>query len=397
MTPEPAMPHADLAAERMIVPDRRRLLLAAGVAGAAAVIILGAGAMVRVNRAHSVALLTASEAVPTVSLVPRQAQEAKGELVLPGSVQPFQKATIYARVSGYLKSWKTDIGAPVRAGDLLGLIDTPDLDQQLAQAKGDLAVAKANDQLASLTASRWRALVGAQAVAQQAADEKSGDARAKAAALAAAQANVNRLQALENFKRVVAPFDGVVTARNVDVGYLINAGGAGQELFAVADLRRVRIYVQVPQAFVARLHPGMTASFDVPEYPGRTFAATLVTTSQMIRDGSGAMTIELQADNPDGALQAGAYANVHFDVGGAPGAIRVPATALAPVDEGAQVVVLGADGKAHFRKVQLGRDFGDSVEVLSGLAPNDRVIDNPPETLVEGETVRVANPASAKA
>ena len=385
--------------EASIMPNRHRLMAAGAIAAVVAAIILGSGLRARAQQAHELATWTEDQAVPTVALAKLDVDPASGTLTLPGTVQPINKAAIYARVSGYLKDWQQDIGAKVKAGQVLATIDTPDLDQQLAQAQADLATADANLQLADLTAKRWRALVASQSVAQQAADEKTGDAEAKKAIRDAAAANLKRIEALESFKSLAAPFDGVVTARKTDIGALINAGGGtGQELFEVSDLSRVRLYVDVPQAFAAELKPGQKAHFELPQYPGRSFDATLVTTSDAIQPGQGSMLVQLQADNPDGALQAGAYAEVHFDLPGDAKLVRLPATALAPTDQGVEVALLGADGKVAFKPVQLGRDFGDTVEVASGLSPTDRVIDNPPETLANGDTVRLAaDPATVAA
>ena len=377
--------------EASIMPNRHRLMAAGAIAAVVAAIILGSGLRARAQQAHELATWTEDQAVPTVALAKLDVDPASGTLTLPGTVQPINKAAIYARVSGYLKDWQQDIGAKVKAGQVLATIDTPDLDQQLAQAQADLATADANLKLADLTAKRWRALVASQSVAQQAADEKTGDAAAKQATRDAAAANLRRIEALESFKSLAAPFDGVVTARKTDIGALINAGaGSGQELFEVSDLSRVRLYVDVPQAFAAELKAGQKAHFELPQYPGRRFEAVLVTTSDAIQPGQGSMLVQLQADNPDGALQAGAYAEVHFDLPGDAKLVRLPATALAPTDQGVEVALLGTDGKVTFKPVQLGRDFGDTVEVASGLSPTDRVIDNPPETLANGDTVRLA-------
>jgi RND family efflux transporter MFP subunit len=328
--------------------------------------------------------------VPTVSLAQPSYGDAAGALTLPGRIAPYNQAPIYARVSGYLKSWQADIGTPVKAGQELALIDTPDLDQQLDQAKADLANADANAKLAAVTAKRWQALGGSQSVAQQAVDEKTSDATAKKAAEDAADADVRRLEALEAFKTIVAPFDGTVTARNTDIGALINAGGnSGQALFEVSDLHRVRIYVQVPQAFIAELEPGMSATFDMPQHPGKQFTAALVTSANALSNSSASMLVELQTDNPDDIFKPGAYCQVHFQFPGNSKLERIPATALASSDSGAEVAVLGSDGKATLKPVQLGRDFGDSVEIVSGLSPSDRVIDNPPETLADGDAVQL--------
>ncbi|MEI9985891.1 MAG: efflux RND transporter periplasmic adaptor subunit [Aliidongia sp.] len=219
----------------------------------------------------------------------------------------------------------------------------------------------------------------------------NGDAAAKKAIVDAAQANVGRLEAMEGFKAITAPFDGVITARKTDIGALVNAGSsAGQELFELSDLHKVRIYVQVPQGIFGGAAPGLQATFRMPQYPGRQFTASLVTLSNALEANSASMLVQLQADNPDGVLAAGAYCEVEFELPGDGKLVRVPATALVPADRGVEVAVLGADGKAAFKQVQLGRDLGDKVEVLSGISAADRVIDNPPETLEAGETVELA-------
>jgi RND family efflux transporter MFP subunit len=369
-------------------------------------VILAHGLYDRAQAAHDLKQWTDDQAIQTVSLAKVEPAAAFRPLALPATIQPINRAAIFARVSGYLKQWNADIGTPVVAGQVLASIDTPDLDQQLDQGKADLVSAESNQRLAELTAKRWRALVASQSVSQQTVDEKTGDADVKKAAVDAAQANVRRLEALEAFKNVLAPFDGVVTARKTDIGALINAGSSGTapELFEVSDLRKVRIYVQVPQAYTAELHPGLKASFVLPQYPGQQFDATLVSVSHAIDSGSRSMLVELQADNPDGKFSAGTYCTVEFQVPGSPGALILPATALVPVDKGVEVAVVGPDDKAALKPVTLGRDFGDSVEVVSGLAPSDRVIDNPTETLQTGDLVRVASaqtpaqpPAQAKA
>jgi RND family efflux transporter MFP subunit len=311
---------------------------------------------------------------------------------LPGNIQPYYKAAVYARVNGYLKSWNKDIGAQVKAGEVMASIDAPDLDQQLAQARATLASAKASYDIAAITANRDDILLKKQTIAQQIADQAEADAAAKKAVMDANAANVRQLEAMQSFKQIVAPFDGVVTARNTDIGALINAGNtAGQELFEVSDLHHVRIYVQVPQAFSADLRPGLKATFEMPQYPGRKFDANLVTTSNAMNATSRSMLVELQADNSDGKLLGGAYCQVEFRIPGDPNMLRIPATALMPVNGGAQVAVFDG-GKAVLKAIQLGRDFGDSVEVTAGLAPQDQVIDSPPETLRSGDVVQLAAP-----
>jgi RND family efflux transporter MFP subunit len=377
-------------------PNLRRLRLFGTTALVLALAVAATGIVGRAHSEQALGKWTDEQAVPTVALAALQRGDTGQTLSLPGSIQPFYKASIYARVNGYLKDWRQDIGAHVTAGQVLASIDTPDLDQQLDQAKADLASAEANASLAVLTAKRWHALVASQSVAQQTADEKAGDAAVKKAAVDAAQANVRRLQALETFKQIVAPFDGVVTARTTDIGALINAGSSGKELFEVSDLHRVRIYVQVPQAFAASLRVGLKASFELPEYPGRHFEASLVTMSSAVNEQSRTMQVELQADNPDGKLLPGTFCEVHFQIPGNPDLVRVPATALVASDKGTELATLGPDGKAVIKPVQLGHDLGDSIEVLAGLAPGDRVIDNPPETLESGDAVRLAGAPGAE-
>jgi RND family efflux transporter MFP subunit len=387
-----------MSADSIKTPKLGRLLLLglAFTVGGGAVLVSGITS--RARSKEQVVQWTNDQAIPSVALATIVHGAAEQSLVLPGTIQPYTKVLINARVSGYLKSWREDIGAHVTAGQVLATIETPDLDQQLDQAKADLATAVANEQLAALTAKRWRALVGTQAVAQQVTDEKSGDATAKQAIVDSAQANVRRLEAMEGFKTLVAPFDGIVTARNTDIGALINAGSsAGQDLFEVSDLHSVRIYVQVPQSFSAQLTPGLKAVFEVPQYPGQQFNATLVTTSQAMNMNSRTMLVQLQADNADGKLAAGSYAQVQFQVPGNPNALRVPATALVVGVSGIQVAVLSADNKVSMKTIQIGRDLGDSVEVVAGLSPSDKVIDSPPETLQSGDPVRLAAAAASSA
>jgi RND family efflux transporter MFP subunit len=333
-----------------------------------------------------------AQAVPTVALAKLVRGDAEQTLILPGSLQPYSKATIYARVNGYLKNWNKDIGASVKAGEVLASIEAPDLDQQLAQARATLASAKANYGIAVITAERNNILGKKQVVSQQMADQTAADAAARKAVMDANEANVQQLEAMQSFKQIVAPFDGVVTARNTDIGALINSGSVGQALFDVSDLHRVRIYVQVPQAFTADLRPGLKATFEMPQYPGQKFDAILVATANGMNEASRSMLVELQADNPDDKLFGGTYCRVDFQIPGDPNMVRLPATALIPVNRGAQVAVLGEGNKVVLKSIQLGRDFGDTVEVTAGLAPQDRVIDSPPETLQTGDTVQMAAP-----
>jgi RND family efflux transporter MFP subunit len=366
-------------------------LKTAGVAVlAVAGVVVAMGAITRVNANQTVKAWTADQTIPTVKLVKLKGDLGDNSLVLPGDVQAFNDAPIHARAPGYLKKWYVDIGAPVKAGQVLADIDTPDLDQQTAQAKADLAVAVANQQLAESTAKRWQGLLARDAVARQEADEKNGDFAAKTAQVNAARANLQRLQALEGFKHITAPFDGVVTSRSTDIGALISVGGpTDTPLFTVADEKRLRIYVRVPQSYSARVKPGMTVSFTVPEYPGRVFKAQATTTARAINTASGTLLMQLQTDNADGALKPGDYAQVTFDLPGQASAVQVPASALTFRHSGMAVAVVGPGSRAVIKPITIARDYGTSVEVKSGLAPSDRVIDNPPDSLESGDLVRV--------
>jgi RND family efflux transporter MFP subunit len=374
-------------------PRPRRVLLVGIIALVAAGAVATYGLIIRARGNQDLVRWTNAQAVPTVALAKLVRGAAEQILILPGDIQPYNKAAIYARVNGYLKNWNKDIGARVKAGDVLALIDAPDLDQQLAQARATLASAKANYDIAATTANRYGILIEKQVTSQQLADQTAADAAAKEAVTDANEANVRQLEAMQSFKQIVAPFDGVVTARNTNVGALINAGNAaGQELFEVSDLHRVRIYVQVPQAFIANLRPGLKATFEMPQYPGQKYDATLVTTSSAVNAASRSMLVELQADNSDGKLLGGAYCRVNFQIPGDPNVVRIPATALTPVNRGVQVAIVGEGNKVVFKSIQLGRDFGDTVEVTAGLDPQDRVIDSPAETLQSGDVVQLAVP-----
>lgn len=383
--------------DQPIKPNTRLLTIVGIVAVAAFGTIAVTGLMGRAHNTQALAAWTNDQAVPTVALAKLQHDSADQPLDLPGTIQAFYRAPIYARVDGYLKSWQADIGAHVRAGQVLATIDAPDVDRQYDQAKADLAQAEANEQLAAVTAKRWNDLVTSHDVSVQATDEKQSDYIAKKAAVASAQANLNRLATLQSFKQIVAPFDGTVTARNTDIGALINAGAGtapSSQLFEVSDLHKMRVYVQVPQAFAGQLHPGLKATFDIPQYAGQHFDAVYVTQSNAVDTNSRSMLVELQADNPDGKLLANMFCEVHFHLPTDPNTLRVPATALIPGNKGVEVALLGADSKAHLKQVQLGRDFGDTVEVVAGVTDSDQVIDSPPETLQDGDTVRLAENAN---
>jgi RND family efflux transporter MFP subunit len=376
--------------EEIKTPSKRSLVTAAIAAAVLAGVVVGYGFIERAESKQEIVQWTDTQATPTVALAQPLPSSPHQTLTLPGNIQPYNKATIFARVNGYVKSWDHDIGSQVKAGQVLATIDAPDLDQQLSQAKATLASVNANLQIASLTADRNNILLKKQIVAQQLADQTNADAQAKEAVVDANEANVRQLEAMQSFKTLAAPFDGVVTARNVELGMLINSGGSGLPLFEVSDLHRVRIFVQVPQSFSAGLKPGMKATFEMPQYPGVQFDATLSHISKSINASSHSMQVELQADNADGKFFGGSYCNVHFEIPADPNLVTIPSTALVTGNQGTQVATLDINNKVVLKNVQLGRDLGDSVEVIAGLSPSDRIINNPPETLTAGDAVRLA-------
>jgi RND family efflux transporter MFP subunit len=389
-TEERQMPR-DTAAEHGGKPSRKRhrmlgLVLIVVLIGAVALGVSGTRTQQQKSEAK-LAEWTKAQAIPIVAVVAPKRGAKDQELILPGDIQAYYEASIYARLPGYLKMWYKDIGARVKAGEQLAVIDTPDLDQQLEQAKNDLASVQANASLAELTAKRWHSLLASQSVSQQTADEKEGDAVAKKALAAAAQANVDRLQAMENFKYVTAPSDGVVTARETDIGALINAGsGSGVELFKVADIHQMRVYVRVPQAYASQLRHGMKADLNLAQYPHQAFKARLETIAKESRT----VLAELMADNLDGQLWPGTFAEVHFQLPPDTDVYRIPTSALVFREQGLQIAIVGADDKVVLKSVTAGRDLGTEIEILSGLDPSDQVIDNPPDSINTGDVVRVA-------
>lgn len=369
----------------------RQLKIAALVGLVLAIAVVAYGIISRAADASRLKQWTAEQAIPAVSVIQPSTGGAGESIVLPGRLEAFYRAPIYARVSGYLKIWYTDIGARVKAGQVLGVIETPDLDQQLEQAKADLASARANESLAETTARRWQAMLKSDSVSQQAADEKSGDLATKRAIANAAAANVERLQALEGFKRIVAPFDGVVTSRDTDVGALIDAGsGRGPQLFTVSDIHQLRVYVSVPQDFAPSIHPGMAAQLTVPGHGDTRFVAKVDSTSGAVNVESGTLLVELSMDDTSGALMPGDFANVRFDLAADVNAMRVPASALIFRSAGLQVATVDASGHARLKPITVKQDLGHWVEVGSGLDAGDRVIDSPPDALSDGDEVRVA-------
>jgi RND family efflux transporter MFP subunit len=346
------------------------------------------GIFSRVSARATLAADTAELAIPTVSTVrPTPSTDAE-ELVLPGSVQAYNEAMIFARTNGYLRQWHTDIGTRVTKGQLLAEIDTPEIDQQLLQARADLATAQANFQLAHTTDQRWRALLSTNSVSHQAADSAAGDASAKKAALASAEANVARLSDLESFKHLAAPFDGVVTSRNTDIGALINAG-QGSALFRVADTSKLRVYVLVPQLYAPNTTPGLHADLVFPERPGKTYPAQVVRTADALDPISRTLQVQLLVDNPSGELFPGAYSQVHFKIQRGTGRLSVPASAVLFRSTDLQVAVVGADNRVTLENITTGRDSGTSLEVLAGLSADADIIVNPSDSLETGARVRV--------
>ncbi len=381
MSPEPSV-HA---------VSRRGVRIAAIAAGAMALLVVGGGVAARAANSKHLRQWTDANAQPVVAVTQPQRGDSSYALELPGRLEAYSRAPIYARVSGYLKDWKVDIGSPVRAGQLLGEIEAPDLDQQLSQAKADLMTAQANEALAKTTAERWQRLLKTDSVSVQEVDVKVGDFAAKEAVVKAASANVERLLVLEGFKRLVAPFDGIVTARDTDVGALINAGsGKGLELFVVSDIHKLRLYVNVPQTYVARVTPGTNAQMTVPERPGRTFTATVESSSRSVDPASGATLVQLSVDNQAAELLPGAFANVHFDLPLASADLSVPASALIFDHSGVRVATLGPDNRIALKPVSIARDLGDVVQISSGLAATDRIVDSPPDGIGQGDQVRIA-------
>lgn len=372
-------------------PPPSNLKLKALVVLVIAVVVVAWGILQRAKDKAALVDLTLEQAVPVVKIVhPRSSLHAE-TLVLPGTLQAYYSATVYARVSGYLKSWSVDIGAPVKAGQQLALIETPELDQQLKQSEANLNTALANEKLTDITNRRWQHLLLSDSVSQQEADEKSGDYQAKQALVAAARADVERLRALESFKSIVSPFDGIVTSRKTDIGALINAGhDSGHELFTVSDVHKLRLYVNVPQNFANQIQMGMKAQLTVPEWPGQTFNAVLSDNSRSVGETSGTILIELALDNADRKLIPGEYGTVKFDMPRDANAVQLPASALVFKKEGLSVATVSADDRVAYRLIQISRDMGNVVEIATGLTAADKVIDNPPDSLEDGDKVTVA-------
>jgi RND family efflux transporter MFP subunit len=375
-----------------VKPWRAILLLAA-----VAILVAYTGISDRRTDAKRLNQWTQEQAVPTVAIVTPQRGGEGRELVLPGNVDAYYSADIHGQVKGYVQEWREDIGAKVHQGEVLAVVDTPELDQSIAVAQSELVKAKANLALAKVTAGRWDSLRASAAVSQQAADEKEADAKARAAEVEAAQSNVDRLKAEKGFANIAAPFDGVVTARNVDVGSLVRADGTNSPaLFTVADIHQMRIYVPVPESYAADLKDGMKATLELPEYPDRKFDATIATTAHAIDPKSRTLLVELLADNKDGLLAPGAFTRVHFEIPSDPNILTIPASALVYRDNDMQVAVVGLDNRIALKKVRIARDLGTEVEITGGLSQGERIVANPPDSIGDGEEVRVMEAADEK-
>jgi RND family efflux transporter MFP subunit len=370
----------------------RALLLAGGVV---ALLVLAGGLTLfeRIARAQALVQETEQSAVPTVAIVHPSPDKPDTELVLPATLQAYQESPIYARTNGYLLRWTRDIGSKVKKGELLAVIDTPEVDQELNQARATRQQVLAQLDLARISDQRWQNLRKSDSVSAQEADQQSSGYQQAKANLAASDANVRRLEELESFKNVYAPFSGVLTRRNVDAGALINSTGTGKELFDLAEVTTLRVFVNVPQAYANGMKPGSKATITLQEFPGEKFTGVIVRNAQAIDTATRTLLTEVDVKNPDGRLLPGSFGEVHFAVGGEVPRLTVPVNAMLFRSEGPKVAVVGQDGRAHLRPLNIGRDYGNTMEVLGGLEIGDQVIINPPDSLEDNQPVRLAAPA----
>jgi len=385
------MPQPD---RNSIRPVLRRLTLVGGAFALLAIAVVAFGLGTRTAQNARLRDVTEAQAAPVVALVAPTSVTNNAVLDLPGRLEAYIQAPIYARVPGYLKSWKHDIGDKVKAGDVLAEIDTPDLDQQLMQARADLSVAQANAKLAQISAERWQSLASTDAVAKQDVDTRTFTWNANIAQVKSAQANVDHLAAEEGFKRLIAPFEGIVTARATDIGALINVGAAGgAQLFVVSETGKLRVYVNVPQNYVPSVPPGTKATITVPEHPDRAYAGTVEASAQAVDPLSGTTLMQLIVDNGAGELMPGDYAGIHLQIPAAANVLSVPSSALIFDAKGLSIATVDAANRVLLKPVTIERDLGAVVELASGLSPNDRVIQNPPDGIGNGAEVRLAGPA----
>ena len=379
-------------------PAMRRLRQVGGAFALLAVAVVAYGISTRATQNSRLHDLTEAQAVPVVAIVTPSQVENNSGLDLPGRLQAYISAPIYARVPGYLKDWKHDIGGRVKAGGLLAEIDTPDLDQRLMQARAALSVAEANAKLAQITADRWQSLADTDAVSKQDVDQRTYTWNADIAQVKAAQANVDQLVAEEGFKRLIAPFGGIVTARETDIGQLINVGaGGGPELFVVSETNKLRVYVNVPQNYVPSVPPGTKATIRVPEHPDKVYSGTVEASAQAVIPSTGTTLMQLIVDNSAGELMPGDYASMHLQIAAPANVLSVPSSALIFDAKGLSIATVKADNHILLKPVSIQRDLGAIIELASGLSPNDRVIENPPDGIGDGALVRLADSAPSVA
>jgi RND family efflux transporter MFP subunit len=383
-------------------PSRRRKYWIALASFLVVAAVFAFGVLPRVKARNTARTETAQLAVPFVSVVqPKQGPPAQ-EIVLPANVQPYSTAPIFARTNGYLKKWYVDIGAHVKKGQLLAVIEAPEVDQQLQQARGTLATAEANMHLSDITARRYTDLLKTNSVTQQDTDNAVASYKANQATVQANQANVRQLQQLVSYEKVYAPFDGVVDVRNTDIGYLINSGSSGgpqTQLFHMVQADKLRVYVNVPEDYSQAAKPGLTAELALAEFPGQRFTGKLVRTAQAIDPVTRTLLVEIEVNNPTGKLLSGSYAELHLKVPATHNVYIIPAEALLFRKTGLHVATVN-NGQVLIKTVTLGHDFGDTVEVAEGLVGNESVVMNPPDSIATGDKVQIApssvpNPAPA--
>lgn len=374
----------------------RNLKLAGIGAAVVALAVVGYGISSRSNADHQLVGVASDAAVPAVSVVTPTRGDRSTGLVLPGSVQAYNSAPIYARTNGYVRRWLVDIGDRVVAGQTLAILDAPEVDQQLAQAEANYQTALANASLAKSTSVRWVALRAKDAVSQQETDEKAGDLASKNAIANGELANLKRLRALQGFTRLAAPFAGTVTSRSAQIGGLVSSGTASATaLFTVSDVHRMRVYVRVPQGASAQVHAGMHATMTLPEYPGRNFDLVLTRNAGAVDLQSGTVLVELQTDNPGGVLKPGSYSQVTFPLAAAGNSVHLPASALILRANGPTVAMVDGNSRVTMKPVTIGRDEGKQVEISAGLNGNERIIDSPPDALESGDRVRIEDQRKA--
>ena len=390
----PAHVHPEIARPPDLQPaptGRAKMLV-----GVALLVLLIAGAITFLNRrseANALVKETEAVAVPNVAVIQAQSESGNDELVLPGNLQAYIESPIFARTNGYLLRWYKDIGSQVQKGELLAAIDTPEVDQELSQARASREQIKAALALAKISADRWANLRKTDSVSQQEADQQASGYQQALANLAAADANVRRLEELESFKNVYAPFSGVLTRRNVDPGALINSGAAaGREMFDIARVDPLRVYVSVPQAYSPSIKVGIKANVTLQEYPGQKFLGTVVRTADAIDPATRTLNTEVDVPNKNGKLLPGSFGQVHFATGTSVPRITIPVNAMLFRAQGPQVAVVDSNGKVHLHPITIGRDFGATLEVLGGVEVSDQIVINPSDSLEEGQQVHVVKP-----